>query len=281
MGQAYRTEGTFSDETLKDERNRMVFREMFAIIKAAWTQDTLQYNGDFFQVPSPYEDGIRGWPSQEWTRSRGAPGELDEEGVIRGVSVVPKPYQQPHPPIFLAFSVSDSTILWAAQQDIIPHIQISHPENFKRLCRLYQEESAKCGRDMKLGENVGAARVPLIGKTREEAYQLAVETVGWSYHNYFNLFGFGEAFRYPGETAPRPLHFKSVEDATKRAVDHQFAIVGTVDEVKRQVESVARCHDDGELGWFGFNLDQGQYPFEKVMEQVEIFGTKIMPEFQG
>ncbi|MCH8088365.1 MAG: hypothetical protein IIC81_11050, partial [Chloroflexi bacterium] len=50
---------------------------------------------------------------------------------------------------------------------------------------------------------------------------------------------------------------------------------------KRQMESLARCHDNGELEWFTFQLDQGYMPIEEAMDQLEIFGTKIMPEFQG
>ena len=38
----------------------------------------------------------------------GAPGEVDDQGVIRKICVVPKPYQQPHPPLFQPFSVSEN-----------------------------------------------------------------------------------------------------------------------------------------------------------------------------
>jgi hypothetical protein len=35
------------------------------------------------------------------------PGEVDAQGVVRKISVIPKPYQQPHPPLFQPFSVSE------------------------------------------------------------------------------------------------------------------------------------------------------------------------------
>ena len=281
MGQQYRAQGTASDETPPDVRNREIFEEMFHIVKAAWTEDALEYKGQFYQVPFPYDEGIRNWPARKWTSTNGAPGELDEEGVIRRVSVVPKPYQQPHPPIFSAFSVSESTIRWAAKEGTIPHMQVSYPPSFTRLCKVYQEVAAENGRDLKLGESVGASRVAYIGNTYEEAYKLAVKTLGWSYAVYYNQFGFAEGFRYPGEDSPKPLTFKSPEEATERLIDQQYALVGTVDDIKTNMEPLARCHADGDLEWFGLLVDQGMYPIEEVLEQIELFATKVMPDFQG
>ena len=283
MGQQYKAIAAQSDESAGDSHNREIFEEIFHIIKLAWTEDAFSYKGKYYQVPYPYEEGIRNWPAQKWTGSHGAPGELDEEGTIRKVCVVPKPYQQPHPPIFNAFSVSESTVRWAAKEGTIPHIQISLPESFNRLCHVYQDVARENGRDLKLGESVGASRVVYTGKTYEEAYKLAEETLGWSYAVYYNQFGFAEGFRYPGEDAPRPLTFKSKAAATERLVDQGYGIVGTVDDVKRKLEDLQRCHEDGDgdLEWFGFLVDQGMYPLEEVLEQVHTFGTKIMPEFQG
>ena len=54
MGQQYRAIGTQSDQTPNDVRNREIFEEMFKIIKAAWTQDTVEYKGCLlYTSPSP------------------------------------------------------------------------------------------------------------------------------------------------------------------------------------------------------------------------------------
>ena len=68
-------------------------------IKKAWTEESFNYNGKFYQIPYPYEEGITRWPAADFTRKYGAPGEIDENGVIRNVCVIPKPYQDPHPPL--------------------------------------------------------------------------------------------------------------------------------------------------------------------------------------
>ncbi|MCH8089042.1 MAG: LLM class flavin-dependent oxidoreductase [Chloroflexi bacterium] len=282
LGQKYKVKGTQSDKSATNERNRRLFEENWHIIKAAWTQDVLSYKGEFYEVPFPYEEGIRDWVLGDITRERGAPGEIDDEGVIRGVSVVPKPYQQPYPPVFMAFSLSETSIRFAAREGMISQIQVSNPEGFKRLCHVYQEVAAENGRELKLGEQVAAPRYVYIGKTYEEALQRAERTLGWQYDGYFGAFGFMEGFRNPEDPEePKPLRFKNAHEVTKRLIEHQFALVGTVDDIKRQMESLARCHDNGELEWFTFQLDQGYMPIEEAMDQLEIFGTKIMPEFQG
>ena len=281
LGQKYRIKGTQSDKSATNERNRKLFEENWQVVKAAWTQDVLSYQGEFYEAPFPYEDGIEGWPLDQITRDRGAPGEMDDEGVIRGISVVPKPYQLPHPPVFMAFSLSETSIRFAAREGMISQIQVSRPADFNHLCHVYQEVAAEHGRKLELGEQIAAPRYIYIGDTYEEAFQRAVRTLGWQYAEYFGAFGFMEGFRNPEDPVePKPLRFKDADEVAKRLIEHQFALVGTVDDVKRQLDSLARCHDGGNLEWFTYQLDQGYMPIEEAMEQMEIFGTKIMPEFQ-
>ena len=148
LGQKYRVKGTQSDKSATNERNKRLFEENWQVVKAAWTQEVLSFKGEFYEVPFPYEEGIQGWALDQITRERGAPGEIDDEGVIRGISVVPKPYQLPYPPVFMAFSLSESSIRFAAREGMISQIQVSRPDDFKRLCHVYQEVAAENGRDL-------------------------------------------------------------------------------------------------------------------------------------
>ncbi len=282
LGQKYRVKGTQSDKSATNERNKRLFEENWQVVKAAWTQEVLSFKGEFYEVPFPYEEGIQGWALDQITRERGAPGEIDDEGVIRGISVVPKPYQLPYPPVFMAFSLSESSIRFAAREGMISQIQVSRPDDFKRLCHVYQEVAAENGRDLGLGENVAAPRYIYLGKTYEEALARAERTLGWQYDEYFGAFGFMEAFRNDDDPEePKPLRFKNAAEVTQRLIEHQYALVGTVDDVKRQMESLSRCYDGGNLEWFSYQLDQGYMPIDEAMDQLETFGTKIMPEFQG
>ena len=114
---------TYSDGSEADASNRLLFSENFKIMKQAWAQDLLTYDGPTYKVPNPLE-GIPDWPpAQTITSKYGAPGEIGEDGTtVKGVSVVPKPYTSPHPPLFQAFGASPPTIEWCGENDVVPTI---------------------------------------------------------------------------------------------------------------------------------------------------------------
>src|SRR6202022_4828716 len=116
------------------------------------------------------------------------------------------PYQDPHPPLFQPFSVSENTIRYTAQSGIVPWILVSYPPDFQRLCRLYREVAAEKGRDLRLGESVGGFRAVHFGRTEEEAEALFRETNYAGFYHYFGGFGFAGAFRLPeaAEKFPPP-----------------------------------------------------------------------------
>jgi alkanesulfonate monooxygenase SsuD/methylene tetrahydromethanopterin reductase-like flavin-dependent oxidoreductase (luciferase family) len=280
LGQQYNVTGATMDGSETDEHNREVFEEVLDIIRLAWTQDAIKYNGKYYTIPAPYQEGIRRWPPTEWTNTYGAPGELDQDGVIRKVCVIPKPYQQPMPPFWQPFAVSETTIRRTAQRNIVPWILSALPQKFTELCQMYQEEASTAGRELKLGESVGAIRAIYFGDTYEEAYELGYRCTGIGFHHYFGAFGFVEAFRNPGEEKPRPLMFDTERETYQRMVDHNFVICGTVDQVKQQIESVARCHTNGALEWLGWSFGQGFMPMDQALRQLELFANNIIPEFK-
>src|SRR3546814_14129562 len=54
------------------------------------------------------------------TRELGAPGEMDENGVLRKICVVPAPYTQPHPKVFIASNASVETVEYAGKHGFVP-----------------------------------------------------------------------------------------------------------------------------------------------------------------
>ena len=80
LGQQYHVTGAPMDGSAIDNHNRRVYEETLKVIKKAWTEEAWEYNGEYYKVPYPYEEGIRRWPVAEWTRTYGAPGEVDDRG---------------------------------------------------------------------------------------------------------------------------------------------------------------------------------------------------------
>ena len=248
LGQHYHVTGAPMDGSEVDAHNRAVFEEVFKIMKMAWTQESIRFKTKYYEVPAPYEQGIQRWPvAKNWTAKYGAEGEVDENGVVQRICVVPKPYTQPHPPIWQPFSVSERTIRWCAAENIVPWILIAHPPSFRELCEAYREEAAKSGRQLALGESVGAFRSVHLGDSYTQAYSLGAECQGAGFIEYFSGFGFFEAYRFPGETTPVPNTFE-------RMVESKYALVGTTDDIKRELEALQK---NSNVEWFGWFFDQG------------------------
>jgi alkanesulfonate monooxygenase SsuD/methylene tetrahydromethanopterin reductase-like flavin-dependent oxidoreductase (luciferase family) len=285
LGQGVPVEAAPMDGGEIDKHNKAVHEEFIDIIYKAWDQDLLTYDGEFYKVPFPYREGIKGWPVADWTRKYGTPGEVDDEGIIRGITVIPKPYQQPHPKAFQPFSVSESTIKHTARVGVMPMILVANPPDFRRLCQMYQEVAAENGRNLKLGEQVGAFRSVAFGNTYEEGRALLERTNYFGFNAYFAGFGFWEAFRFAEDAQKYPLDpytpLPPSEWTMDRFVNTKYGLCGTVDDVKREIEAVAKIHgNDGELEWFSWYFDQGLLTLDEAKRQLELFAEHIIPEFR-
>jgi alkanesulfonate monooxygenase SsuD/methylene tetrahydromethanopterin reductase-like flavin-dependent oxidoreductase (luciferase family) len=285
LGQGVPVQAAPMDGSPVDQHNKQVHEEFIDIIYKAWDEDLLQYKGQFYQVPYPYEEGISGWPAVEWTRRFGAHGEIDEQGIIRGISVIPRPYQQPHPPAFQPFSVSESTIRHTAKVGVMPMILVSNPPDFTRLCHIYREVAAENGRTLGLGQNVGAFRAIAFGNTKEEGLALIEKTNFFGFNAYFAGFGFWEAFRFAEDDAKYPRDpytpLPPSEWTLERFVNVKYGLAGTVDDIKRAIEDVHSIHGKGgDLEWFSWFFDQGLMPIDEARRQIELFAEHIIPEFR-
>jgi alkanesulfonate monooxygenase SsuD/methylene tetrahydromethanopterin reductase-like flavin-dependent oxidoreductase (luciferase family) len=284
LGQQYHVTGAPMDGSTIDQHNRKVYEEAVKVIKKSWTEETWEHNGQYYKVPFPYEEGIRRWPAAEWTRKYGAPGEVDEEGVIRKICVVPRPYQEPHPTLFQPFSVSENTIRYTAREGIVPWILTSYPPAFKDLCRVYREVAAENGRQLGLGQSVGAFRAVHFGRTEDEAVELFRTTNYAGFHDYFYGFGFAEAFRVPEDNAKYPLDPYTALPLEELTVERlrrvKYALAGTPEQVRAEIEAVQSVYDGGKLEWFGWFFDQGFMPWDEEVRQIELFAKHIMPHFR-
>jgi len=155
-----------------DTINREAFQEVFEILKLAWAEKPFRYKGKYYEYPYPYEGGTP-WPAASWTRQYGTPGEIDDDGNIQMINVVPKPYQKPHPLLFQAFSQSEGTIRWAAKEGIIPTLLTSDLDDLRAFADLHVEEAAKHGRELALGESLGVFRTVYMADDRAKAREIA------------------------------------------------------------------------------------------------------------
>lgn len=278
--QRFGVTSTASDQSDADLRNRLLFTENFNIMKKAWANDLLTHDGPTYKIPFPLE-GIPNWPpASTITGPYGVPGEVDEHGTIKGVSVVPKPYTLPHPQLFQAFGASPSTLKWCGEEDVTPTILQGPVENLKKLIDIYMEAAATRGRHPKFGEGIGVCRTFYICENGMSAdavkaqvrrsVELYEEPVwrGW-----YEQFGFMEGSRLVGEEGPVP---KPGENLTDRLINSGLLVAGTVDDVKRQMEEFLKVLPIDYLVWL---FHWGMIPRDEGLRSLELFANEVMPEF--
>ena len=284
LGQQYHVTGAPMDGSSIDNHNRKVYEETLKVIKKAWTEESFDYDGEYYKVPYPYKEGITRWPVHEWTRTYGAPGEVDDKGVIRKICVVPKPYQQPHPPLVPALLGERN------RRSATPRNRASCRGSW---CPTRPTSSACAGPTRRwrpqpaasfgLGESVGAFRAVHFGRTEADAVELLRTTNYAGFNHYFGGFGFWEAFRTQEDAKKYPMDPYTPLPASEWTLDRmrnvKYALAGTPDQVKREIEALHRIGGDGDLEWFGWFFDQGFMSLDEEMRQMETFAKHIIPAF--
>lgn len=235
-----------------DAANRAAFEECFQIIKKAWTQDMLQVSGDFWKVPA----GETPWKLEATQRY----GAGIENGIVKAVGSVPKPLQDPHPPIFQPFASSPNSIRWCAKEGVTAVLPPLHPVLERQLVDLYAQVSGRAP-----GDGIGLLRDVIIADTDEEAMSLWADSGRYVNESWFAPFGFDQGILHP-DTRERP---SDVE-----LFDSSFVLVGTVDSVTRQLEKLVKRLP---AKWLFAWIYNGLIPHGKLMKSLELFSTKVLP----
>jgi alkanesulfonate monooxygenase SsuD/methylene tetrahydromethanopterin reductase-like flavin-dependent oxidoreductase (luciferase family) len=103
-----------------NEKCFALYRESLDIILKAWTEDPFTYKGEFYQFPVP------GWHETNKALMPHDPRYIAEDGEYIAMHVHPRPYQQPHPPVWL-LSNAPSTYVLLARRDIMSSAWLRHP----------------------------------------------------------------------------------------------------------------------------------------------------------
>jgi len=89
------------------------------------------------------------------------------------------------------------------------------------VAKLFQDESAKAGRKLELGQRIGVLRQIYFGQNRDETYRLAeMGTAGVGFGKFWGHFGFFEAFRLPGDEEKWPRG-KALVPQSEWTIDRQ------------------------------------------------------------
>jgi alkanesulfonate monooxygenase SsuD/methylene tetrahydromethanopterin reductase-like flavin-dependent oxidoreductase (luciferase family) len=263
MGQWSDSPATVSDGSDADEQNRKIFEERVNMVIEAWTQESVRVKGEFYEAPYPFETGVEGYPAYEIARDAGAEGEIGPDGSVQRVCVVPKPYQQPHPPVFVAASKSQASIDYCARNGFIP-TYFMPDKGVIEMTQYYQKVANENGFNVQLGQKQNLVRWPHVTSTSEDFDRKLREYDLDIYKNFYGPF-------FP--------QFPQGNDSelVQSMKDSQLFIGGTVDEC---VAGWKKIFDQAPCEYVTLIWHWAQQPKEDMMEELRLFMDEILPELE-
>ena len=254
---------------LKDQaKNFRLFEETLSIMKKAWTEKFFNHKGEFYTYPAP---------NFKWQHDMSPPSEefLDiDTNEVKKISIVPKPFQKPHPAIWQVVD-SPSSIEWAAVNGINTIMWIPTVKALKKRFLLYKEAKSKAeNREVPLGEGICLVRDMFIADTMEEAEKLAGEHIvnymRWVCH----WRGLGNHMD-PGEILPETDH--KLDLLNYDFLHKRNLLFGTPEYVVNKINELkSELNLQNLQVWSNFpGIDH-----EACMRSIQLFTNEVMPKIK-
>ncbi len=250
------------------EQSREMWQESLEVIPRMWTEDPFEHEGRFVRIPPR--------------------------------SILPKPLQEPHPPIWMAATSPASWEIAGRNGIGILGLTlfVSVPQLAERVSayRKALREAKPVGRSV--NDRVGAFTIVHAAETHDRAIANGGADAAINYLLYaFRVLG---GFTAPGDEGMRrdraaeeikstpyrdmiakeyPIIVKMMKgECTFEDLDeHDMVIVGDVDHCARKVERYAAAGLDHLICL----MQADRIPHEKVMRSIELFAKEIFPRFRG
>jgi len=222
---------------------------------------------------------------QAWTK----PGPFAFEGKhyhFEYVNVWPRPYQQPHPPIWCPSQGSNETIEWAAHPDRkYLYLQNFNPFSAAVKYLNYYREIARnrYGYDA-TADQLGFGAPVYIADTDEQAMKEAKPHIEWLFNKGFKMPG--GMFFPPGYTSPASLRqivtakssIMVAQKTIEMLAEQRVIIVGSPDTVIKQLKD---CHR--QLGFSNYvaMLQFGSMPHAQSVKNIQRFARDVLPALQA
>ena len=252
---------------LKDQaKNKRLFQETLTIMKKAWTEKFFKHKGEFYTYPSP---------NFVWQHDMSPPNEdfMDlKTNQIKKISVIPQPYQKPHPPIWQVVD-SASSIEWAAKNGINCIMWIPTVKTLKKRFEIYKNAKSETKKkDIPMGEGISLVRDMFVAETMEDAKKLAgeqmVNYMRWVCH----WRGLGNHMD-PGEELPQTkgkLDLLNYDFLHKRNM-----LFGTPDYVVEKIKELqTELNLQNLLVWSSIP----GIKHEDAMRSVKLFNDEVIPK---
>ena len=245
----------------KDAENRELFQETVEIVRKIWADEYFDHQGTNYTFP--VSDTVFSHPSVAPD-----PAWHDGDHVTR-LRVTPRPYQQPHPPLWMTVS-TDRSVTTAAQMGLKACYWQPPPLRIRQRMEIYAEaRTNREGRPYALGEDQVVMRSTYVAASMEEARRDAEAGI-------MSAFIFNDPFR------GRQVFTNPDEELDPEVkLDWDFLeprtlLVGSPDNVAEKIQELQEvCNLDCLLVEFAHS----GLPQAKILRNLENFATRVMPRF--
>jgi alkanesulfonate monooxygenase SsuD/methylene tetrahydromethanopterin reductase-like flavin-dependent oxidoreductase (luciferase family) len=246
--------------------SRARFEEAYEIIRKAWTEEVFSHEGRFWS----YKD----------------------------IAIWPRPFQQPHPPVWVPFTGSKETIEWAARNNLNAVLPDVKPGLTEDIVGYFGKCLASHGRTLSPDQLclftdafVAESKAAAI-EEYSPCYLYFTQTL-W-HHGSITETG-KNAAAGPGYVGSSSHDYIRPENRAAATMDREKIRTMTVDDVKRRVNA-------GELAWGSaaevterliaiaersgvnallLNMNVGAMPHAQFLEQIRRFGRDVLPALQA
>ncbi len=199
------------------------------------------------------------------------------------VNIWPRPYQKPHPPIWIPTNGSSETVAWAARADHrFKYVQnLSTAAACRQYMSMYREVAEREG--WAAGpEHLGWGCPIYVADTDERAHREMKPHIESMYNTFFRMPG--HRFFPPGYTSlesQRRIAVDKVpifgEQTFENLMQHGVILCGSPETVRQQLEHNAReWQFDTHIGVFHF----GTLPRDLTENSLRLFASDVIPKLR-
>jgi alkanesulfonate monooxygenase SsuD/methylene tetrahydromethanopterin reductase-like flavin-dependent oxidoreductase (luciferase family) len=225
---------------IPQSESRERFLEGLDIIRQAWTKPRISHRGRFFQLGD--------------------------------VSVVPKPVQQPHPPVRVAANSPDTfEMMGQLGLPIFVASQVNPFPRIREYLPLYRHACAAAGHPDDNPDDVTILMPTYVAESRSQVRQEMEESIlRWLQ---------SVTARYKNPEAGPPLMRERLERVRRMTYEQACETMGIFETPPACVERLQQFREEFKMGrlicWFN---QGGLVPHIQVMRSMELFAAKVMPQ---
>ena len=259
--------GIWPDPKIRFERpaqaaSREHFAEVVEIMKKAWTEEYFSHKGRFYEFPQP------GFPWGSPTPPTDPTAVKD--GEIVKMSVGPKPYQKPYPPLRMLMT-SEPSFTEAAEMGLQGWVWIHPPRKLRQRLEVYSNiRTEQEGRQLRVGEDVGALRMAFVApsyeKAKRDADQFFTPYIARACRGRPQSYYMDDGADVPADVDLDWEFFRK----------QQLIIAGSPEQVAEQIHELEEiCGLDFIALW----MEAGGISHKKIMSSLDLFASKVAPLF--